>query len=216
MPVKVKICGLSTGDTVEAAIAAGAAMIGLVFFPKSPRNVSLERARALADQARGRAKIVALTVDASDELVDDIAASVEPDLFQAHGNEPPDRIRALAMRTALPVIKAVKIGSPEDLAAAIRYDGSASLIMYDAKLPPDAGNALPGGNGVAFDWSILRGEGSGRTFILSGGLTPDNVAQAIRLTGAPVVDVSSGVESAPGVKDPDLIRKFIEAARSAR
>jgi phosphoribosylanthranilate isomerase len=216
MPVEVKICGLSTGDTVEAAIAAGTAMIGLMFFPKSPRNVSLERARALADQARGRAKIVAVTVDASDELIDDIAATVEPDLFQAHGGEPPERIRSIMARTGRPVIKAVKIGSPDDLAAAFPYDGSASLIMYDAKLPPSAGNGLPGGNGVPFDWSLLSGRGSRRAFILSGGLSPDNVVEAIRVTGAPVVDVSSGVERAPGAKDPDLIRKFIEAARSAR
>jgi phosphoribosylanthranilate isomerase len=216
MPVDVKICGLSTGDTVEAAIAAGAAMIGLVFFPKSPRNVSLERARALADQARGRARIVALTVDASDELIDDIAVTVEPDLFQAHGGEPPERIRSITARTGRPVIKAVKIGSLEDLAAALPYDRIASLIMYDARPPPGAGNGLPGGNGVAFDWSLLSQRGSRRTFILSGGLSPENVAEAIRVTGAPVVDVSSGVERAPGVKDPDLIRKFIEAARSAR
>ncbi len=214
MPSEVKICGLSTADTVEAAIAAGASYVGLVFYPRSPRNVSLECARMLADQARGRAKVVALIVDAADALIDDIAHHVEPDLFQAHGSESAERIRAVARRSGIAVIKAVKIGSPDDLGTAHAYDGIAALIMYDAKLPESFVNALPGGNGVAFDWSLLKG--SRKPFILSGGLTCENVAQAIHTTKAPIVDVSSGVERAPGVKDIMLIRKFVEAARSAR
>ena len=216
MPAEVKICGLSTAETVEAAIAAGAGFVGLVFYPKSPRNISLERARVLADQARGRAKIVALIVDADDTLVDDIAMQVEPDLFQAHGGESAERIGQISRRTGISVIKAIKLGAPGDLAAAQPYRGIASFIMYDAKLPQGFVDALPGGNGVAFDWSLLKGSQRQERFILSGGLTPGNVAEAIHITQAPVVDVSSGVERAPGIKDIGLIRKFIEAARSAR
>ena len=215
MPAEVKICGLSTADTVEAAIAAGASFVGLVFYPKSPRNVSLERAQALADQARGRAKVVALTVDAADTLIDEIAVQVAPDLFQAHGGESAERVGEISRR-GIPVIKAVKIGSPGDVEAGDRYDGIASYIMYDAKVPESFINALPGGNGIAFDWSLLRGSRRDRRFILSGGLTPENVDEAIRVSRAAIVDVSSGVESAPGIKDVSLIRKFIEAAKSAR
>ena len=215
MPAEVKICGLSTADTVEAAIAAGASFVGLVFYPKSPRNVSLERAQALADQARGRAKVVALTVDADDTLIDEIAVQVAPDLFQAHGGESAERVGEISRR-GIPVIKAVKIGSPGDVEAGDRYDGIASYIMYDAKVPESFINALPGGNGIAFDWSLLRGSRRDRRFILSGGLTPENVDEAIRVSRAAIVDVSSGVESAPGIKDVSLIRKFIEAAKSAR
>ena len=215
MPAEVKICGLSTADTVEAAIAAGASFVGLVFYPKSPRNVSLERAQALADQARGRAKVVALTVDADDTLIDEIAVQVAPDLFQAHGGESAERVGEISRR-GIPVIKAVKIGSPGDVEAGDRYDGIASYIMYDAKVPESFINALPGGNGIAFDWSLLRGSRGDRRFILSGGLTPENVDEAIRVSRAAIVDVSSGVESAPGIKDVSLIRKFIEAAKSAR
>jgi phosphoribosylanthranilate isomerase len=216
MPVEVKICGLSTADTVETAIAAGASFVGLVFYPRSPRNVSLERAQALADQARGRAKVVALIVDADDMLIDDIAVQIEPDLFQAHGSESAGRIREISRRTGIPVIKAIKIGSPGDVAAGDLYDGIASLIMYDAKVPQSLTNALPGGNGIAFDWSLLKGSLGDRRFILSGGLTPENVAEAIRVTRAPIVDVSSGVERTAGIKDLGLIRKFIETAKSAR
>ena len=213
MPSEVKICGLSTAETVEAAVAAGASYVGFVFYPRSPRNISLERARMLADQARGLTKVVALIVDADDTLIDDITRCVEPDLFQAHGGESAERVRAIARRSGIAVIKAVKIGSPDDLVMANAYDGFASLIMYDAKLPKSFVNALPGGNGVAFDWSLLNG--SRKHFILSGGLTCENVAEAIRMTKAPIVDVSSGVERAPGVKDVALIRKFVKAARSA-
>jgi phosphoribosylanthranilate isomerase len=215
MPVEVKICGLSTPETVDAALEAGADLIGLVFFPKSPRNVSLEQAAALADRARGKAKIVTLVVDASDAELRDIVAKVGPDLIQAHGSESPERIGEIARLTGKPVIKAIRVRDAGDIASAAQFSEAASLILYDAKAPETLGSALPGGNGHAFDWELL--EGSRRpAFMLAGGLTPENVAQAIRVTGAPVVDVSSGVESAPGVKDIGLIRKFIEAAKAAR
>ena len=214
--VDVKICGLSTPESVDAAIEAGAALVGLVFFPRSPRNVSLQQAKMLADHARGRAKIVALIVDADDVLLREINAVVAPDLYQAHGSETPQRVTEIHKLTGKPVIKAIKVAGSSDIAKATGYAGKASLILYDAKAPETLVNALPGGNGLAFDWTLLDGPGQTEGFILSGGLTPENVARAIRVTGAPIVDVSSGVESAPGIKDLSLIRKFIEAAKSAR
>ena len=215
MAVEVKICGLSTPETLDAALEAGADFVGLVFYPKSPRNVSLEQAAALAARARGRARIVALVVDADDALLASIATSVQPDLIQAHGAETPERIAGIARLTGKPVIKAIRVKDDADIAVAAQYSTVASLILYDAGAPETLGNALPGGNGHAFDWGLLEG-GKRPAFMLAGGLTPENVAEAIRVTGAPVVDVSSGVESAPGVKDIGLIRKFIEAAKSAR
>jgi len=214
MPAEVKICGLSTPETVDAAVAAGADFIGLVFFPKSPRNVSLEQAAALADRARGRAKIVALVVDADDALLRAIAETVRPDFIQAHGAETPERVEAIERLTGRPVIKAIRVKDEADIAAATGFSKAASLILYDAKAPETLGNALPGGNGHAFDWGLLEGERR-PAFMLAGGLNPENVAEAIRVTGAPIVDVSSGVESAPGIKDLGLIRKFIEAAKRA-
>jgi phosphoribosylanthranilate isomerase len=214
MPVEVKICGLSTTESVDAAIAAGADLVGFVFFPKSPRNVSIERAAALAAHARGRARIVALVVDADDAALAAINRSVDPDFFQAHGAETPERIAAITQLTKKPVIKAIRVRDAADIADAAAYSSVASLILYDAKTPESLGLGLPGGNGLAFDWTLLDG-GKRPTFMLAGGLNPENVARAIRTTAAPIVDVSSGVESAPGVKDLDLIRKFIEAAKSA-
>ena len=214
--VDVKICGLSTLESVDAAIYAGADLVGLVFFPKSPRNVSLQQAKILADHARGRAKIVALIVDADDKAVQEINKIVAPDFFQAHGSETPKRVQEIGALTAKPVVKAIKIAEASDIAQAANYAGHASLILYDAKAPETLVNALPGGNGLAFDWNLLGSSSQTEGFILSGGLNPDNVARAIRVTGAPIVDVSSGVESAPGKKDLSLIRKFIEAAKAAR
>ena len=212
----VKICGLSTLESVDAAIDAGADLVGLVFYPRSPRNVSLQQAKTLADHARGRAKIVALIVDADDNALQEITNIVAPDLFQAHGSETPQRVQEIGTLTAKPVIKAIKVGTVSDIAKAADYVGKASLILYDAKAPETLVNALPGGNGLAFDWNLLGSSSQSEGFILSGGLNPDNVARAIRVTGAPIVDVSSGVESAPGKKDLGLIWKFIEAAKSAR
>lgn len=213
MPVEVKICGLSTAETMAAALDAGADYVGLVFYPRSPRHVSLDQARALAAQARGRAKIVALTVDAPDGELHHIVETVAPDYVQAHGAESPERVEAIA-RQFRPVIKAIAVKTSEDVLAARDY-GGADLWLFDAKAPETLANALPGGNGVTFDWNLLA-SGRPRRFMLSGGLHPENVAQAIRVTGAPIVDVSSGVESAPGVKDIARIRNFIEAARRAR
>jgi phosphoribosylanthranilate isomerase len=215
MPVEVKICGLSTPETVEGSIAAGADYIGLNFYPTSPRFVSLERAAELAAIARGRVRIVALVVDAPDSLLKEIVSKVDPDFIQAHGLETPQRIGEIGRLTGKPVIKAIRVRDAADIAAAATYAEVASLILYDAKAPETLSNALPGGNGHAFDWGLLEGKRP-PAFMLAGGLTQENVADAIRVTGAPVVDLSSGVESAPGVKDIGLIRKFIEAAKAAR
>ncbi len=214
--VDVKICGLSTLDSIDAAIDAGADLIGLVFYSRSPRHVSVQQAKTLADHARGRAKIVALIVDADDAALQEIDNIVAPDLYQAHGAETPQRVQEMATLTGKPVIKAIKVGVIADIAQAAAYAGKASLILYDAKAPETLVNALPGGNGIVFDWDLLGSSQQSEGFILSGGLTPDNVAKAIRVTGAPIVDVSSGVESAPGIKDLSLIRKFIEAVKAAR
>jgi phosphoribosylanthranilate isomerase len=209
---KIKICGLSTPETMQAALDAGADFVGLVFFAQSPRNVSLEKASHLADLVLGRAKTVALIVDAPDSHIIDIKYWVLPDFYQAHGNESPERISQIKALTGKPVIKAVKVATSADVVAAQAYAGAADLLLFDAKSPP--GVILPGGNGLAFDWTILKS--ARHPFMLAGGLNPANVAEAIRVTGADMVDVSSGVESAPGVKDIGLIRKFIEAAKPAR
>lgn len=215
MPAEVKICGLSTPETVDAAVDAGADLIGLVFYPRSPRNVSLEQAAALAERARGKARIVTLVVDADDALLAAIVARVDPDMIQAHGSESPDRVAEIGRLTGKPVIKAIRVKDAADIAGAADFSSVASLILYDAKAPETLGSALPGGNGHAFDWGLLDGQRR-PAFMLAGGLNPENVADAIRVTGAPVVDVSSGVETAPGVKDTGLIRKFIEAAKRPR
>ena len=215
MPVEVKICGLSTAEAVETAVGAGARYIGLVFYAPSPRCVDIETARRLAERARGRAKIVALVVDADDACLARIASEVGPDYFQAHGREDPGRVAAMARSTGVPVIKAVKVDGAIDIDEAKSYRDAAAMMLFDAKAPAALAGALPGGNGIAFDWTLLSYAGVPRRFVLSGGLSPVNVAQAIEMTGAPIVDVSSGVESSPGVKDAGLIRKFIEAARAA-
>lgn len=215
MPVEVKICGLSTPETLEGAIAAGADFVGLVFFPASPRHVDLMSARDLAEQARGRAKIVALVVDASDQLIENIARHVRPDYFQAHGHEDPERVRAINHLTGIPVIKAIKVLNAPDVLLAREFRETAEMILFDAKSPAEIANALPGGNGLAFDWSLLGKDRAPKRFMLSGGLTPETVTRAIRATAAPIVDVSSGVESSPGIKDLGKIAAFIAAARAS-
>jgi phosphoribosylanthranilate isomerase len=215
MPVEVKICGLSTLATLDAALDAGADLIGLNFYPKSPRFVTIETAAELAKRARGRAKIAAVIVDAPDPLIVEIAAKVHPDLYQCHGSESPERVEAIAHLTGKPVIKAIKVKDHADVASARAYHGKAA-IMFDTKAPETLIDALPGGNGLSFDWSLLNEGKWSDQFILSGGLNPENVADAIRATGAAIVDVSSGVERAPGIKDPVRIRNFIEAAKAAR
>jgi phosphoribosylanthranilate isomerase len=209
----VKICGLSEPGTLQAALEAGADMVGFVFFAKSPRNVGIDQAASLANLARGKAASVALVVDADDKLLQLIAKRVRPDFIQAHGSETPGRVAEIAKLTGLRVIKAIKVKDAADVASAKAYQDTAAMILFDAKAPETLVGALPGGNGLSFDWTLLNGN-TGQ-YMLSGGLTPDNVAQAIALTHAPIVDVSSGVESAPGVKDDLLIRKFIERAKAS-
>jgi phosphoribosylanthranilate isomerase len=212
MTVDVKICGLTSEAAMDAALDAGARYVGLVFFPKSPRHLDLARAQALAARARGRAKIVALLVDPSDDDVQRVVDAVRPDVVQLHGSETPARVAEIAGRTGLAVIKAIKVATREDARTALDY-AAASLILFDAKPPPDA--ALPGGNGRAFDWSLLEGVRGRVPFMLSGGLDPDNVAEALASTQAGAVDVSSGVETSPGEKSPELIRRFIAAVSAA-
>ncbi len=212
MTVKVKICGVRTPAILEAAAAAGADFVGLVFFAKSPRNLGLQEAAGLAQAARGRVGTVAVMVDPDDLLIDQVAQTVRPDVLQLHGHEAPERVAAIKARTKLPVIKAIPVATAADVADANAYTGIADQILFDAKAAPDA--AVPGGNGVPFDWRALVT--ARPPFGLSGGLNPDNIAEAVRLTGADLVDVSSGVETAAGVKDEALIIRFIQGARGAR
>lgn len=208
---QVKICGLSTPDQVRWAVEAGARYVGFVFFAKSRRNVSIETASALAlDVPPGVAK-VALVVNPDDALLDEITARMPVDMLQLHGGESPERVAEIRARTGLPVMKALGIATADDLDKLETYAPVADMLLVDAKPPKDA--ALPGGMGVPFDWTLLQGVHVQRPWMLAGGLTPQNVALAVRLTGAPIVDVSSGVESAPGVKDEALIRAFMEAVR---
>ena len=208
---KAKICGLKTETDIDAAIEAGADFVGLVFFPPSPRHLSVADGRRLAAYARGRARVVALSVDADDELIGQIACEVAPDLLQLHGSEPPDRVRRIAEFSNIAVMKAVKIATAEDTQAAFNYIPIVEQILFDAKAPK--GSPLPGGNGLRFDWHALEPVQGRLNFMLSGGLTAENVAEAIKLTGAGAVDVSSGVESAPGIKDPARIRAFLQAVK---
>lgn len=209
----VKICGLSTPQTLAAALEAEADMIGLNFHPKSPRFVTVERAVELAGIARGRTQIVALIVDWDESRAIELAETLKPDWLQLHGRETPEQVRSLKAATGLPVMKALGIAGPEDLAAIDAYRDAADLILLDAKPPKDA--AYPGGHGRPFDWDLLAELDPDLRFMLSGGLDPANVADAIRIAGPAGVDVSSGVESARGVKDVGAIRDFIAAARLA-
>ncbi len=215
MTVEVKICGLTGEAALEAALEAGADYVGLVFYPPSPRHLTLEEGAKLAAIARGRAHVVALVVDPDDRLIAEIRSAVAPDYLQLHGNESPERAAEIARLSGARIIKAIKVASHGDVAEGDRYRGAAARLLYDAKLERDAPGLLPGGNGIAFDWRILRAAAIAEGFILSGGLNSDNVAAAIALTGAPAVDVSSGVESAPGIKDVARIRSFIRAAKAA-
>lgn len=212
-PLAIKICGLSTPETLQAALAAGVEMIGLVFHPKSPRFVPPEEAAALAAMARGRAEIVALVVDRDIAELTDLVEAVRPDWLQLHGRETPEAVRAIKAATGLRVIKALGIADRHDLAAFAAYVGVADRILLDAKPPKDA--AYPGGHGRTFDWSILAALDRTSPFMLSGGLDPANVAQAITMARPWGVDVSSGVERAPGVKDVGRITEFVVAARAA-
>ena len=210
----VKICGLSTPETLDAALKAGADLVGFVRFPASPRHVGLDRGRALSRRARGRATRVALLVDPDDAALDEAVDALDPDVFQLHGGETPERVLAIRARFGRPVMKAVGIAEAADLAAIELYATVADRVLLDAKPPRDAG-ALPGGNGLAFDWRLLASLDLDDRFMLSGGLTPETVATAVALTRIHAVDVSSGVERRPGEKDPARIAAFVRAARSA-
>jgi phosphoribosylanthranilate isomerase len=211
MPTKVKICGLKTDAALEAALTGGADYVGFVFFPPSPRNVTPTMAKNLAAKARGRAKIVALMVDPDDALIAEVVASAAPDLLQLHGHETTARVAEIRARWGIPVMKAVPVETADDARAALRFRPAADLILFDARAPAES--TRPGGNGAPFDWRLLLDVKNEAAFVLSGGLTPDNVTHAIRLTGAAIVDVSSGVESGPGEKDTELIRRFLRAAK---
>ena len=209
----VKICGLSTALTLDAALEAGADMVGFVFFSKSPRHIDWATARTLGRQAQKRAKIVALSVDADDDTLKRIVEALSPDLLQLHGRETRARVQEIGELFGRPTIKALGVASRGDLAVAEAYHGAAHALLIDAKPPKDA--VLPGGNGRPFDWRLTQDFRAPLPWLLSGGLDPDSVERAIALSGARGVDVSSGVESAPGVKDPARIRAFVAAARRA-
>ena len=205
----VKICGLTTPDTLDVALDHGAAFVGAVMFARSPRNISPEDARPLFERARGRAGIVAVTVDADDDLLSRIGAHLRPDLVQLHGRETVARAAEVRRLTGAGIIRVLSVSAPEDLEAAAAWEAHADHLMFDAK--PPAGSHLPGGVGASFDWSMLQGRSFRRPWFLAGGLTPDNAAEAAAISGAPLLDVSSGVESAPGVKDAARIAAFLSA-----
>jgi phosphoribosylanthranilate isomerase len=209
--VAVKICGLTSIGAIDAAAGGGAVYGGLVFHPNSPRNVSFEQARTLAGHMRGRLKVVSLIADMDDTRIESLVRTVQPDFLQLHGGESARRTAYIRGKFLVPVIKALPVAEPSDLAAAAEYENAADMLMFDARPPKDA--ARGGGHGAAFDWKILAGRSFTKPWFLAGGLTPDNVARAIALSGATQVDVSSGVESAPGVKDAARIRDFINATK---
>lgn len=210
MSVKVKICGLTTPETLDAALKGGASHVGFVFFAKSPRNLTVEKAAALAARVEGRAKIVGLFVDPDADQIDRVRAQVRLDVVQLHGEERPETVARIAMTSGLDVWKALPVRAERDLNEVQNYRDAAALILYDAKSP--AGSDLPGGNGLRFDWELLRGHRHPLPWALSGGLDARNIAEAVRVTDAPLLDVSSGVESSPGIKDMDKIAAFLKAA----
>ncbi|WP_159952821.1 phosphoribosylanthranilate isomerase [Rhizobium sp. 18065] len=209
----IKICGLKTPEAVDRAVERGATHIGFIFFAKSPRNIEPDIAGTLADRVRGRAKIVAVTVDADADDLDEIIALLRPDILQFHGHESPDRLLTVKAMTGLPIMKAFSIREPDDLKRIEPYIGIADRFLFDAK--PPVGSDLPGGNGVTFDWRLLSSLDESVNYMLSGGLNKDNIADALRETGARGIDVSSGVESAPGVKDLQMMDEFFAAVADA-
>lgn len=213
MTVRAKICGITDDTAVAAAAATGAWRMGLVFYPPSPRNIAPADAAALVEKAPIAMEKVAVFVDPGDDLLDAVMDRVPVSAVQLHGDEPPERVAAIQKRVGVQVIKVIGVATGADLAKAAAYEPVCNWLMFDAKTPADA--SRPGGMGEAFDWRLLAGRDWRRPWILSGGLTPDNVGEAIRISGARFVDVSSGVESAPGVKDPNLIRAFLDAVAAA-
>jgi len=213
MPLTVKICGLSTPETLDAALDAGADMVGFVFFPPSPRHLQFDRARALGERVRGRAQKVALTVDADDAFLQSVVEALRPNILQLHGSEPLPQLAAIRRKFGLPLMKAVPIAVKSDLDRIAIYAVAADRLLFDARAPRDA--TRPGGLGNPFDWRLLENVRTAVPFMLSGGLDVGNVAEALRITRASGIDVSSGVERAPGVKDVDKIIAFVRAARDA-
>ncbi|MEO3387104.1 phosphoribosylanthranilate isomerase [Mesorhizobium sp. CAU 1741] len=214
MTLEIKICGLKTPETLDAALGHGASHVGFIFFERSPRHVDPETAGALRRQAAGRASAVAVTVNAEDAVLDAIVTAMKPDMLQLHGSETPQRVADVKTRYGLPVMKAFSVREAADLAAIAPYRKVADRFLFDAK--PPKGSDLPGGNGVAFDWRLLATLDPGVDYMLSGGLNAANIGDALHLANPPGIDVSSGVESAPGVKDAALIADFFKAVRSAR
>ena len=213
MSLLVKICGLKSFEAIDAAVDAGTDMVGFVFFPPSPRHVHYTDARALGKHVGDRAMKVALTVDANDGELNAIVEALEPDLLQLHGEEEPRRVAEIRARYGIPVMKAIGVSTPAEVARADAYRFVGDRILFDAK--PPQGSKLPGGNGATFDWTILRKPDLGKPWMLSGGLTVGNIGRALQITGAPGVDVSSSVEQAPGEKDPAKITAFVKAAKAA-
>jgi phosphoribosylanthranilate isomerase len=213
MSLLVKICGLSTPEALDVALDAGADMVGFVFFPPSPRHIAFDVAAALGRRVRTRAQKVALTVDADDDLLAAIVAALQPGMLQLHGKEPPARVAAIRKNFGLPVMKAIAVAAKGDLGAVATYARVADRLLFDGRAPREA--TRPGGLGKTFDWRLLENLDPGVPFMLSGGLDAGNVGEALRVTRAPAVDVSSGVECAPGEKDLDKIRDFIRSARAA-
>jgi phosphoribosylanthranilate isomerase len=213
MTLQVKICGINSAEAADAAVRAGADLAGLVFHPRSPRNLSLEAAAALAGRLRGRLRLVALVVDAGDEEIGRVVKAVQPDFVQLHGSETPERVGAVRARFGVGVIKAVAVADSADFADVARFEDAADMLLFDAKAPAQA--ARPGGHGTAFDWQLLRGRKFSKPWLLAGGLDAENVARAIPACDAPGVDVSSGVETAPGHKSAQMIADFVAAARGA-
>jgi phosphoribosylanthranilate isomerase len=209
----IKICGLKSDEALAAALAGGASHVGFIFFPRSPRNIALDEAGRLRQAARGRATAVAVTVDANDAALDAIVAAMQPNLLQLHGRESPERVLAVKARYGLPVMKALSVREAADLEIARAYRGIADRLLFDAK--PPKGAELPGGNGVAFDWRLLAGLDERLDYMLSGGINAGNIGEAMRLARPAGLDVSSGVESAPGIKDPSLIEAFFRAVAAA-
>ena len=209
--VEVKICGITDIAALDAALEGGARYVGFVVYPKSPRHVSRDRLASLNERARGHAEIVVVTVDPDDELLSMVRHHARPDWIQLHGQERPSHVSHARQYARAGVIKAIGVGRSDDLAGAGAFESIAEMMMFDAKPPP---GGLPGGNASAFDWGILKGRAFSRPWMLSGGLTPANVQEAIAASGASIVDVSSGVESAQGLKDPIRIAQFLAAARA--
>ncbi|CAM5458959.1 N-(5'-phosphoribosyl)anthranilate isomerase [Mycolicibacterium aubagnense] len=210
----IKICGLRTDEALAAALDNGASHVGFIFFAKSPRNIAPAEAGRLRQAARGKAKAVAVTVDADDAFLGEIVAAMAPDMLQLHGSESPERVAEVKARYGLPVMKALSLREAGDLAAIAPYRGVADRFLFDAK--PPKGSELPGGNGVSFDWRILTSLDADLDYMLSGGLNADNVGEALAIANPPGLDISSGVESAPGIKDIRLIAEFFEAVQAAR